>query len=473
MIKSLAKRILVIVLFAVLPGCSTFQLTDLFQGYNSQMKPAKAAMLQGDFVKAISQLKERDQSNNTYILSLLERGRLEFLAHNWSASQQTFAQAYTEIEAQRNKAKIQVSKGIEKLGAVVSNDNATSYEVPYYEQGMLHSYQALNYLYQHDFSGALVEIRRANLVQETALNVYKEEIYKAQNELNNSGMSTDSLQGGYPNMDRAIGKVKNGFQNAFTFYLSGILYEASGELNDAYIDFKRAIEIYPDNHYLQQDVLRLASKLGMQDDLIAFQQRFGKYQEKTLPGQGSVVVIVERDIVNSKQDVGLNLPVGRSNNGLKFFSFSLPVYEGALIQHNQLTLQNAGQTFQSNEIVRIQSLAAKDLKDHLPSLLTRQVVRVVAKEQVRQKLSREAGDVGNILASIYNIASEKADTRSWSTLPDQVDIIRFDTASGQQVLNIQLDGQQKSIEVDVQPNRISLISISAIGRHIDYQSVNL
>ena len=67
MIKSLAKRILVIVLFAVLPGCSTFQLTDLFQGYNSQMKPAKAAMLQGDFVKAISQLKERDQSNNTYI----------------------------------------------------------------------------------------------------------------------------------------------------------------------------------------------------------------------------------------------------------------------------------------------------------------------------------------------------------------------------------------------------------------------
>ena len=133
-----------ILLLIVISGCATFQLNDLFQGYNSQMKPVKAAMLQGDFVKAKSQLNERDQSNNTYILSLLERGRLEFLAHNWSASQQTFAQAYTEIEAQRNKAKIQVSKGIEKLGAVVSNDNATSYEVPYYEQGMLHSYQALN-----------------------------------------------------------------------------------------------------------------------------------------------------------------------------------------------------------------------------------------------------------------------------------------------------------------------------------------
>ena len=473
MYKYFSKRVVVIAIFSVLSGCATFGLTDLFQGYNSQMKPVKAAQRQGDFFKAQQLLGDRDQSNNTYVLNLLERGRLQFLAADFPASQKTFAQAYIQVEEQRNKAKIQISKGIEKLGAVVSNDNATSYEVPYYEQGMLHSYQALNYLFQRDLSGALVEIRRANLVQETALKVYKDEIIKAQSDLHNSGMSTDSLQGGYPNMDRAIGKVKNGFQNAFTFYLSGILYEASGELNDAYIDFKRAIEIYPDNHYLQQDVLRLASKLGMQDDLIAFQQRFGKYQEKTLPGQGSVVVIVERDIVNSKQDVGLNLPVGRSNNGLKFFSFSLPVYEGALIQHNKLTLQNAGQTFQSNEIVRIQSLAAKDLKDQLPSLLTRQVVRVVAKEQVRQKLSREAGDVGNILASIYNIASEKADTRSWSTLPDQVDIIRFDTASGKQVLQIQLEGQQKSIEIDVQPNRISLISISAIGRHIDYQSVNL
>ncbi|MBA6391950.1 hypothetical protein H4J38_14335 [Colwellia sp. BRX10-3] len=473
MFKYLPKRILVTAIISVLSGCATFQLTDLFQGYNSQMKPVKAAQRQGDFLKAQNLLGEREQSNNTYVLSLLERGRLQFLAANWPASQKTFAQAYVQVENQRNKAKIQISKGFENLGAVVSNDNATSYEVPYYEQGMLHSYQALNYLFQHDLSGALVEIRRANLVQENALKAYKDELYKAQNELHNSGMSTDSLQGGYPSMVSAIGKVKNGFQNAFTFYLSGILYEASGELNDAYIDYKRAIEIYPENNYLQQDVLRLATKLAMQDDLASFQQRFGKYQARDSKGQGQVVVLVERDIINSKQDVGLNLPVGRSNYGLKFFSFSLPVYEGALTQHSKISFKSTEQSYQSNEIVRIQSLAAKDLKDQLPSLLTRQVVRVVAKEQVRQKLSREAGDVGNILASIYNIASEKADTRSWSTLPDQVDIVRMDLPAGKQVLQVQVNGQQKHIEVDVQPNRITLINYSAIGSYTSYQVINL
>lgn len=473
MSKYFSKRIIIALSFSVLSGCASLQLADLFQGYGSQMRPVKLAQRQGDFVKAQNLLGERAASNNSYVLNLLERGRLQFLAANWQASQESFEKAYAEIEVQRNKAKVQISKGIEKLGAVVSNDNVISYQVPYYEQGMLHSYQALNYLYQRDFEGALVEIRRANLVQENALKAYQNEIYKAEDELYKSGMSTDSLDNAYPSMAASIGEVKNGFQNAFTFYLSGILYEASGELNDAYIDYKRAIEIYPQNQYLQQDVLRLATKLGMQDDLDDFQQRFGLYRSQEATQQGQVVILIERDIVSSKQDVGLNLPVGRSNRGVKFFSFSLPVYRGALPTHNNVTVHLNGETYESNEIVRIQSLAAKDLQDQLPALLTRQVVRVVAKEQMRQKLNREAGDVGNILASIYNIASEKADTRSWSTLADEVDIVRMNVPAGKQILQVQVNGQMQNIEVNVQANRITLINFSAIGNNTNYQSINL
>ena len=473
MFSYLLKPIVIITIFLTLSGCTSLQFSDIFQGYNSQMKPVKAAQRQGEFVKAQSLLGERGTNNNTYVLSLLEKGRLQFLAADWSASEKTFAQAYAEIEEQRNKAKIQISKGIEKLEAVVSNDNAISYHVPYYEQSMLHSYQALNYVFQNDLSGALVEIRRANLVQEQALNAYDSEIIQAKSKLNNSGLSIESLGSYYPSMTTAIGKVKNGFQNAYTFYLSGILYEINSDFNDAYIDYKRAIEIYPENRYLQQDVLRLATKLGMQDDLLNFEKRFGKYQTDESENKGQVVILIEQDIVNSKQDVGLNLPVGRSNNGLKFFSFSLPVYQGTLPKHSKLNVNQAGQNYPSNEIVRIQSLAAKDLQDQLPSLLTRQVVRVVAKEKMRQKLSREAGDIGNILASIYNIASERADTRSWSTLPDQVDIVRMNLPSGKQTLKVEINGQQKNIEINVLPNRVTLINLATIGHYVGYQAINL
>jgi hypothetical protein len=472
MVKHIHKNLIAMMFFVLLPGCTSMQFADVFQGYSSQMKPVKLAQRQGDFTKAQNTLLERSVTNNNYALGLLERARLQFLASDWQASQKSFSLAYTQIEQQRNKAKIQLSKGIEQFGSVISNDNVISYQVPYYEQGMLHSYQALNYLFQNNLEAALVEIRRANLVQENALKAYGNEVHDAE-ELYKSAVSTDSLNNLYTSMTDSIGDVKNGFQNAFTFYLSGILYEASGELNDAYIDYKRAVEIYPQNKYLQQDVLRLANQLGMQDDLVNFQQRFGEYQSPNVAGQGQVVVIFEQDIVNSKEDVSLNLPIDRSHKEIKFLSFSLPVYRDALPQHNVLTVSNAGKVYESNEIVRIQSLAAKNLQDQLPALLTRQVIRVIAKEKMRQKLSREGGDIGNILASIYNIASERADTRSWSTLPDEVDIVRMNVPAGKQLLQVQVRGQQQSIEVDVQPNRITLVKLSAIGHYTDYHSINL
>ena len=40
-------------------------------------------------------------------------------------------------------------------------------------------------------------------------------------------------------MAELIGNIKNGFQNAFTFYLSGLLYEKDKQFDDAYITIKK------------------------------------------------------------------------------------------------------------------------------------------------------------------------------------------------------------------------------------------
>lgn len=456
-----------------LSGCASLQLDGLFQGYSQQMKPVKQALQRGDVVQATLLLKEKDRSHNAYTLNLLERARLQFLSSNWQESQLLFEQAYQQIELERNKAKIQVSRGIEKLGAVVSNDNAISYQAALYEQSMLHSYQALNFAFQGQLSSALVEIRRANLVQEQALASHEQALNEATDKLINSGIHTSSIYGRYPNMSSAIGNIKNGFQNAFTFYLSGILYEASGNINDAYIDYKRAIEIYPDNEYLQRDVIRLAHQLGMNDDLTVFEQRFGSYKAKTIQQQGKVVFLIERGIVESKQETGLNLPVRRSNGDIKFLSFSLPVYRESLALYSPVSIEVGHRKLNASEIVRLQSLAAKNLEENIPDILTRQVVRVLAKEQLRQKLSKEAGDVGNILASIYNIASEKADTRSWSTLPDEVDIVSTFLSAGKQSLAVNVNGITKTIDLDIKANRTTLIKMTTLSNETDFQVITL
>lgn len=456
-----------------LSGCASLQLDGLFQGYSQQMKPVKQALIMGDVTQATILLKEKGRTDNAYTLNLLERARLQFLSSNWQESQLLFEQAYQQIELERNKAKIQVSRGIEKLGAVVSNDNVISYQTALYEQSMLHSYQALNFAFQGELSSALVEIRRANLVQEQALKSHEQELNEATDKLISSGIHTSSVFGRYPSMSSTIGNIKNGFQNAFTFYLSGILYEASGNINDAYIDYKRAIEIYPDNEYLQRDVIRLAHQLGIYDELSAFEQRFGSYRAKAAQQQGKVVFLIERGIVESKQDTGLNLPVRRSNGDIKFLSFSLPVYRQSLASYSSVSVQDGHRELYASEIVRLQSLAAKSLEENIPDILARQVVRVLAKEQLRQKLSKEAGDVGNILASIYNIASEKADTRSWSTLPDEVDIISTFLSVGKRSLAVSVNGMTKTLELDIKANRTTLIKMTTLSNESDFQVITL
>ena len=44
---------------------------------------------------------------------------------------------------------------------------------------------------------------------------------------------------------------------------------------------------------------------------------------------------------------------------------------------------------------------------------------------MRKRAAKNNGDIDNIIASIYNIASESADTRSWLTLPDNYQIAKL------------------------------------------------
>jgi hypothetical protein len=474
MLKHLSIKICLMFSVAMLVGCTSIGISDLFFGYSQQMQPSRLAQLKGEFVTAETSIVSVNKHHNNYGLSQLEKARLQFLANNWVASQKSFEIAYQQVQDQEQAAKIQISNGLQNVSAVVTNDNVIGYEIPSYEQGMLHSYQALNYLYQGRLEGALVEVRRANLVQENALKTNQAELYKAQEAMADKGVNANELNKNYPSMAGLIGEVKNSFQNAFTFYLSGLLYEAGKQPNDAYIDYKRAIEIYPNNTYLQQDVLRLAKKLGMHEDYARFEQKFGPYQAVNQENSGQIVVIFEQGIVSAKQEASLNLPVFNTRADFKFFTFALPVYRGRLSTLMPLNISLDEKSYLSQEIVRLQSLASKDLQEKLPGLLTRQAIRLIAKEQIRHNLSKSGGDVGNILASLYNIASEKADTRSWSSLPDNVQIMRINNIeAGHKKLVISFAGKKEVIDIEVTKNKTTLINFTAIGDYTGYQTINM
>jgi hypothetical protein len=464
------KNSLSILVIAMLTACSTATFTDLFNNYNQQMHNVNKAQQQGDFKQAISLIPPRSQGDGSYNLSLLEKARLEFLANNNEQSLIDFEKAYKLIQQAQLAAKLELSRGIDNVAAVMSNDNAIRYDIPLYEQSMLHSYQALNYIAQHNLSGALVEVRRANLVQEQAIKANKNSL----NEYQEKSGSGDRYNQQYPAMDNLIGNIKNGFQNAYTFYLSALLYEAAGNSNDAYIDYKKALEIYPDNSYLQRDVWRLANRLSMSSDISLLKARLP--QSITLnkdPELGQVIFIVENGIVAAQEEIAINLPIFTSQNNMRFYSVALPSYQNHLRTYSPLNINYQGKSYQSEEIVRIQSLAAKQLKDDLPVIITRQITRLVAKEKLRQQLARNNGELGSIFASLYNMATEKADTRSWSTLPDSIHILRLNLSPGEHSLMVNINNQSQKVNVTIAPNKITLIKLTAIGTYNQYQTYDL
>ena len=216
----------------------------------------------------------------------------------------------------------------------------------------------------------------------------------------------------------------------------------------------------------------------MQDDITLLKNHLPRDISNNLPesatkNQGQVVVIIEKGIVATQQEISLNLPIFTRQHQMRFYRVALPSYANNLTRYSPLRIQFQGKDFSSAEIVRIQSLAAKQLKDNLPATVTRQIVRLVAKEEIRQLFSRKNGELGNLFASLYNLATEKADTRSWSTLPDSIDIMRLNLPVGEHQLTLTMDGLSQQVNVLVNPQKITLIKLTAIGRYFQYQSYNL
>ena len=64
-----------------------------------------------------------------------------------------------------------------------------------------------------------------------------------------------------------------------------MLYEAAGDLNDAWVDYQRGYQIAPDNQSLQDALLRLARLRGSPRNSGETEQRMGR-KAPPWPGSG-------------------------------------------------------------------------------------------------------------------------------------------------------------------------------------------
>lgn len=413
-------------------GCST---SSLFVSYPGQVTPLLQDLRSGRPVAVEARFGGKADSADR-VLYLAERGRIQQIQGNPRASLADYRQAIAAVEAQENEADVTARGAVGQLGAVLANDNALPYRSAGYERVMLHHLQALNYLMAGDVEGAAVEVRRAGMEQRLALDRHGKEIAKAKADAGSRrldvGNADQQVAKAYAGLDEVAGKVKDSFQNAATFYISGVIYELAGQANDAYIDYKKALEIMPPNGYLQQDVLRLGRRLGMTEDVDQLKARYPGADLPAVPaGAGSLVLVVDDEFVPQKQQIKIPVPIISNGRYCGLVALAFPFYETAWREPVPFAVDINGTRRGSTQVVcSTRALAVKALKERLPALLIRQAIRASAKGVVAKELTDNYGPAAAIATSLLNYVTEQADLRSWYSLPDNVQIARYALAAG-------------------------------------------
>lgn len=452
------KRLVMIMLVSLsVSGCA---FNSVLISYPSQIAPIKAALNRPTTSPIYHQLDDKINGADK-LLYAQEAGRVAQIGGDFSASKGYYDKAIDAYQAFDEQATLSISDTGAKASSLLINDNVIPYRGPGFERIMLHQYQALNYLFSGDSEAALVEVRRSNQLQSSEQARYQKSMQGVQS------MANGTIDAEINKLGQAAGSTTSSFLNAYSYYTTGLLYELLGEANDAFIDYRKAAQITPNNPYLQQDLVRLAKQLSMPqaDDFV---RRWGDANPASA-GQGQVVLLVERDFVPEKQS--FTVPFSIHGN---WQTASLATYYPDRSPVRPAQINGLGRRLTAAPLANIDALAITALKEALPAALFRQAARIYAKSEMARRVRSDSKKANNqfdaaaLAIQIFNVVTEQPDRRSWLTLPKQAQIARDYVDAGRYA--IQLD-QGQAQTIDVQSGRTTLIWIIDTGNYTRFYSI--
>lgn len=431
----------------ILTSCASH---GIFQNYPSYIQPLKHDITSKTTLNKSNDYQDALDSADI-ILYAQELGRAAQIQGNFEQSITYYRQAIKTYDDGDYEAYISASGIAETSSSLLINDKTRGYRGTGFERMMLHQYQALNYLMLNQLDKALIETRRVNELQKIERRRL-DDYNKVDSDLDN-GIVLEATN----KLKRKHSTLQNSLMNSYNYYTTGLIHELSGKPNDAYIDFRKAARLNPEQSYLHQDLTRLSKKLRM-PQYEQFKKQWGEPRHAT-KNEGQLIVLYEKDFIAKKKAITLPLWILGDLQQI-----SLPAYsEDKKLPYKH---QFSQATFlpPCESVADMDQLAISALEEQYPGIITRQVARYYSKHQ----MNKLAGDGALGLAvQVFNIISEQADLRSWLTLPKQAFIGRSYLKEGEYFIT----DSQESIKI-VQ-NKTTFVWIIQVNDKIRYYSTTI
>ncbi len=421
-----------------LGGCAT---------YSSSFATVEQQLAAQRYDDALNTIEKSAKDRKDRVLYLLNKGMVLRMKRDFVASNQSFEAAKQEME------RLYAESVSENALSFVVNDATVSYAGEDYEQVLVHLYMALNYLELGQRDEARVEA----LQMDTKLREIGEKI------------------------------PANKFtEDALSRYLTGMIYEELGEWSDAMIAYRKAYEAYkkyqanfslPVPPMLKLDLLRMSQREGLKDELSGYQKEFGVTSEKMktlmVDPDGELVFILNDGLAPIKREKVIATwapPPSVAAEAAKsprqvhsatptppvLVNIALPYYESRPQRIWSARIRVAGQQADTEMMENIDAIARQSLDARMAAITARAVARAVAKAAIQQSVDKagkkngknnDAGAqlVASLVVRAASLATERADTRSWLTLPANVQMARLPLQPGNYDVTVELLGKDSEV----------------------------
>ena len=430
-----------------------------FYTYSSRIEPTRTAFEAGQKEKSLAVPKDYIDSSDAQLYCLesakINQGFLDF-----KGSESNFAMAFDEFKRNDADAKYSVTGSASQAGSLFLNDNAIDYIAPEFERIFAYTYQSLNYLLSENVNSAEIFSRKA-LNEQRFFEQQKEESIKEGSTDQSATVFKNNLSSEMRKMDQAASSVLNKYENPFTYFLSGLISEIQGDYNDAVVSYKKGLKVVQGSSIFMNSLMNLESRH------FSTSHTFPniKYPPLPIDAYGELVVILDDGLVPLKEEVKIPFPTG---SGVTTVAF--PLYTKQVKSAGTLFIGAGSKSFQLQPICNVYGMASKNLKDQVTILVAKTIVRVAGKVAIQVAMQNEFGDIGMFFSSIWNIISERADTRGWSMLPYYVQAGRQFLPVGEHKLAIAGEPMESII---IRKDRKTLLYVNRVGGKLSYKIINL
>lgn len=399
------KLTVLIIACLFLSGCAAYQLDSAQNELRSSFASGNYDTT-ADLIKTLNAkdvYKSKDQ-----VLLQLEQGMVHHFAGNYQTSSKHFTDAEYLMEDLYSKS---VSRAVKSF---LMNDTALDYDGEDYEDIYLNVFKGLNFIHQNDLEGALVEVRRVNFKLSQLDQKY--------NGLIQSLAKADTTSTGEDKWKTGKTRVTN---SMMARYLSTALYAKTNKPDDARIEHENLMKAFQE----RQNVFEVDD--GSSADF-SYLKNPESYNVLVQAFTGRAPTKAPNDIRYFHQETDT------------YIKISLPVLETYSSQVRFVKINiDEGETIPLDLIEEMDQVAKEVYKVKEPIIYARAVVRGFLKMLASEKLKKEAKDEDDALGSIVGFlgkvaqeTTEKADLRSWQTMPGKAYATVLDLPPGSHTLNI-------------------------------------